>query len=153
MGSLFYGYLLQQSESLHYIRAKNPPSQIRQKPAQSCHYFFLKLRMYMAKSTAGTILPTVFANYPVHIVWTHGIPHLPQWQRPFWKISLVTGGSGLHKIGRSSYELKAGDVFVINDKERESYGRIHDLQMANVLFDFHKLHVDRWQTRILPGFH
>jgi hypothetical protein len=52
----------------------------------------------------------------------------------FSEIVMVFGGRALHVIGDESWQVAAGDVFVVGGSEAHEYREIKDLRLINVLF-------------------
>ena len=52
----------------------------------------------------------------------------------FAELVIVTGGKGLHVTGRDSWELTAGDVFVISGPREHHYRDLRDLRLVNILY-------------------
>lgn len=92
-------------------------------------------------------------EYPAKVIWLEKPPMIPPFHRKsLWQIVLVAKGQAVHHIGRSACNIRVGDVFVINNNDKHHYSGIHDLQLANVVFDYEELQVNQWQTRELRGF-
>ena len=71
----------------------------------------------------------------------------------FSEIVVVTGGSGLHVTGENSWQLTAGDTFVIGGARPHDYLNMKDLRLVNVLFDPDDLSLDLKDLPALPGYH
>jgi AraC-like DNA-binding protein len=91
------------------------------------------------KTTVAVIRVDDHPDYPLH-------------SHRFREIVFVTGGSGVHHIGSTSYPIRLGDVFVINDRECHAYTGTKGLRIINVLFDCKKLGMNRWPVHRLRGF-
>jgi AraC-like DNA-binding protein len=76
-------------------------------------------------------------------------PHAHQ----FAEVVLVTAGRGLHVVGRESYPLSTGDVFVISGSTRHDYRDMENLCLINVLFQPRKLSLHVADLPTLPGYH
>lgn len=71
----------------------------------------------------------------------------------FSEIVIVTGGQGLHVIGKESWTLSAGDVFVMSGSRPHDYQNLNQLSLINILFDPEKLRLDLADLNSLPGYH
>ena len=69
-----------------------------------------------------------------------------------WQTVLVRGGFGIHRLGRTSYPIRTGDVFVLNEHARHSYAETRGLDLLAVVFDYRHLRMGQWKTRRLEGF-
>ena len=52
----------------------------------------------------------------------------------FTELVIVTGGKGLHVTGQDSWELTAGDVFVIAGPREHEYRDMRELKLVNILY-------------------
>lgn len=71
----------------------------------------------------------------------------------FSEIVIITGGKGVHITGEDSYELAAGDTFVIGGTRPHDYLNMDHLQLINVLFDATDLPMSFSDLHSLPGYH
>lgn len=71
----------------------------------------------------------------------------------FSEIVIITGGKGLHLTGEDSYELAAGDTFVIGGTRPHDYRNMDELRLINVLFDTSELPMSLSDLQSLPGYH
>jgi AraC-like DNA-binding protein len=71
----------------------------------------------------------------------------------FSEVVLVTGGHGLHVTDGGSWQLAAGDVFVIGGPRAHEYRDLDQLRLINILFQPQKLHLQTSDLGALPGFH
>jgi len=71
----------------------------------------------------------------------------------FSELVIITGGRGLHVTGEDSWQLGAGDVFVIGGSRPHDYLNLENLQLINVLFDQEDLSFDLIDLSSLPGYH
>lgn len=77
----------------------------------------------------------------------------PPHKHEFSEIVLVTGGEGSHVVGRESWPLSAGDVFVIGGPRAHAYRQLRKLRLINILFQPEKLRLDLGDLTRLPGYH
>lgn len=71
----------------------------------------------------------------------------------FWEIVIITGGKGVHTTGEDSYELVAGDTFVIGGARPHDYLNLDQLRLINVLIDTDHLPLELSDLQSLSGFH
>lgn len=71
----------------------------------------------------------------------------------FSEIVIITGGKGVHTTGDNSYELSAGDTFVIGGDRPHDYLNMDQLSLINILFDPGDLPMEIGDLASLPGYH
>ena len=71
----------------------------------------------------------------------------------FSELVMVTGGAGLHVTGRDSWQLSAGDVFVLAGAREHRYDRTEKLSLYNVLYDESRLALPGADLGQLEGYH
>ena len=71
----------------------------------------------------------------------------------FSEIVIITGGAGVHITGDDSYELKAGDTFVIGGERPHDYLNMDRLSLINILFDPSELPMSLGDLQTLSGYH
>lgn len=71
----------------------------------------------------------------------------------FSELVIVTGGSGLHVSGQDSWELSAGDVFVIGGSREHEYRDMKGLRLVNLLFQPHQLKMRLFDLPSVAGYH
>ncbi|MEM1225211.1 MAG: helix-turn-helix domain-containing protein [Planctomycetota bacterium] len=71
----------------------------------------------------------------------------------FSEIVIITGGNGVHITGEESYDLAAGDTFVIGGDRPHDYLNMNRLSLINVLFDPDELPMSLGDLNVLPGYH
>jgi AraC-like DNA-binding protein/mannose-6-phosphate isomerase-like protein (cupin superfamily) len=77
----------------------------------------------------------------------------PPHRHEFSEIVLVTSGTALHVVGRESWPLTAGDVFVIGGAQSHEYRELENLCLINVLYQPDKLRWDPVDLAQVPGYH
>ena len=77
----------------------------------------------------------------------------PSHKHEFTEIVFVTGGKGRHVVGRETWPLVAGDVFVIGGPQAHAYRDLDNLRLVNLLFQPEKLLLDKADLAALPGYH
>ncbi|MEM9366091.1 MAG: helix-turn-helix domain-containing protein [Planctomycetota bacterium] len=71
----------------------------------------------------------------------------------FSEIVIITGGAGVHITGEDSYELSAGDTFVIGGQRPHDYLNMDRLSLVNILFVPAELPFSTGDLDLLPGYH
>ena len=71
----------------------------------------------------------------------------------FSEVVVVTGGRGMHQIGRDAWPLSAGDAFVIKGRDEHAYPDPQELSLINVLYRPERLRWDLGDLASLPGYH
>ena len=71
----------------------------------------------------------------------------------FAELVIVTGGKGLHVTGRDSWELTAGDVFVISGPREHHYRDLRDLRLVNILYQPNQLKMRLLDLPSVAGYH
>ncbi|SMP43942.1 AraC family transcriptional regulator, L-rhamnose operon transcriptional activator RhaR [Neorhodopirellula lusitana] len=71
----------------------------------------------------------------------------------FSEIVIITGGKGVHITGEDTYELTAGDTFVIGGDRPHDYLNMDCLRLINVLYDASELPMSFSDLLSLPGYH
>lgn len=71
----------------------------------------------------------------------------------FAELVIVTGGKGLHVTGNDSWELTAGDVFVISGPREHEYRDLRELRLVNILFQPNQLKMRLLDLTSVAGYH
>ena len=71
----------------------------------------------------------------------------------FAELVIVSGGKGLHVTGQDSWELTAGDVFVIAGPREHEYRNLQDLRLINILYQPNQLKIRLLDLPAAPGYH
>lgn len=71
----------------------------------------------------------------------------------FAELVIVTGGKGLHVTGNDSWELSAGDVFVISGPREHEYRDLRDLRLVNILYQPNQLKMRLLDLPSVAGYH
>jgi AraC-like DNA-binding protein len=71
----------------------------------------------------------------------------------FAELVLVIGGKCLQVSGNDSWELTAGDVFVINADREHEYRHLEDLKLVNILFQPDQLKMGLLDLASVAGYH
>ncbi|MDP4625336.1 MAG: helix-turn-helix domain-containing protein [Akkermansiaceae bacterium] len=71
----------------------------------------------------------------------------------FAELVIVTGGKCLHVTGNDSWELTAGDVFVIAGAREHEYQNLEDLRLVNILYQPSQLKMGLLDLTSVAGYH
>ncbi len=71
----------------------------------------------------------------------------------FAELVIVTGGKCLHVTGNDSWDLTAGDAFVIAGKREHEYQDLMDLRLVNILYQPNQLKMGLIDLPSVPGYH
>lgn len=71
----------------------------------------------------------------------------------FAELVIVMGGKGLHVTGNDSWELTAGDVFVIAGPREHEYRDLRDLRLVNILYQPNQLKMRLLDLPSVAGYH
>ncbi len=71
----------------------------------------------------------------------------------FAELVIVTGGKCLHVIGSDSWEMTAGDVFVIAGQREHEYRDLVDLRLVNILYQPNQLKMGLLDLPSMAGYH
>ncbi len=92
-------------------------------------------------------------GFPIAIERREPQQPFPPHRHEFSEIVIVTGGRGRHAVGRESWPLAAGDVFVIGGPRTHEYRELDNLSLINLLFQPDRLRLDLGDLAQLPGYH
>lgn len=71
----------------------------------------------------------------------------------FEELVIIESGHGTHFTKNESYEILAGDVFVIRKGKEHGYKDTSNLRLVNVLFKIKDLSLPEQEIRKVPGYH
>lgn len=71
----------------------------------------------------------------------------------FAEVVIVTGGKCLHVSGQDSWELTAGDVFVILGQRVHEYRDVEDLKLVNILYQPGQVEMQLHDLASVAGYH
>ncbi|MBC8127245.1 MAG: helix-turn-helix domain-containing protein [Gloeobacteraceae cyanobacterium ES-bin-144] len=71
----------------------------------------------------------------------------------FAEVVIITGGKGQHVTGKDSWNLTAGDVFVISGKRQHEYRDMRDLKLVNILYQPDQLKLSLMDLQSVAGYH
>ena len=92
-------------------------------------------------------------GFPIAVEWRKPQEPYPRHKHEFSEIVIVTGGKGLHVVGRESWPLAAGDVFVLGGPQAHEYRDLENLSLINILFQADKLKLEPADLAQVPGYH
>ena len=92
-------------------------------------------------------------GFPIAVERREPQKSFPPHKHEFSEIVIITGGKCLHIVGRESWPLSAGDVFVIGGPQAHAYRDLENLQLINILFQPEKLRLQLGDLTRLPGYH
>ncbi len=91
-------------------------------------------------------------NFPFYIdVGVHKRTVEPH-THSYTELTVILGGSAVHIVDGEQYDIKAGDVFVINGDTFHGYSDVHSLKLCNIMFEFNKMIEYDTGLKKLPGF-
>ena len=97
-----------------------------------------------------------YSNFTSGLPWSVvRCPHVRPREKhshEFQEIVLVTHGVGLHVSKYASWQVQAGDAFVIGGSQAHCYDDIHDLGLVNVLFQRDLIDLNVLDVAALAGF-
>lgn len=70
----------------------------------------------------------------------------------FWEIVVINQGQGTHHLEGDSFQVSAGDVFVLQDKQKHFFEQLEGLELTNLLYDPSQLVLPENELRKLPGY-
>lgn len=71
----------------------------------------------------------------------------------FTELVIILGGHGTHQLGEITYPLRAGEVFVVSERNVHAYCDTRNLRLMNILFHPSFLAPHDEALRELPGYH
>ncbi len=71
----------------------------------------------------------------------------------FAELVIVTGGKCLHVFGNDTWEMTAGDVFVIAGQREHEYRDLVDLRLVNILYQPNQLKMGLLDLPSVAGYH
>lgn len=93
-------------------------------------------------------------NFRLHVMRI--APHAMsqhQHSHDFEELVLILDGHGKHQVGEETYDLSAGDVFVMLGDMSHCYPETSELSLINLLYDTSNLRLPRADLGALPGYH
>lgn len=90
--------------------------------------------------------------YQLKVEQVHLVRPFAMHSHSFSEIVVVLSGTALHVVGEQSYEIGAGDVFVINQASSHAFEQVRDLVIINFSYNERHLLFDKEDLRFMPGF-
>lgn len=91
-------------------------------------------------------------DYQLRVETVHLEQEFEKHTHSFSEVVCVLGGSARHVVGEQSYQIGAGDVFVINHQSEHAFEQVKGLTIINLSYNERNLLFDRAELRVLPGF-
>ncbi len=82
----------------------------------------------------------------------HDYTGIPHWH-DFSELVIVTSGDGVQNINGRSYQVSAGDVFVITGKTAHYFEEYSNLELVNIIFSERIFHGMQEYLNKIPGYH
>ena len=83
---------------------------------------------------------------------SHDYTGIPHWH-DFSELVIVTSGSGVQNINGSSYQVSAGDVFVITGRTAHYFEDYRNLELVNIIFKESIFKGMQEYLNRIPGYH
>jgi AraC-like DNA-binding protein len=92
-------------------------------------------------------------GFPISVERREPQEHFEPHAHEFAELVIVTGGKCLHVSGNESWELAAGDAFVIAGQREHEYRDLVDLRLLNILFQPNQLKIGLFDLPAVAGYH
>lgn len=93
-------------------------------------------------------------SFPFHIQYGHHNEEMyVHGHEDFSELVIVLNGSAVHVVGDEHFEIKKGDVFVMNQGTFHGYENPQDFKICNIMFRTETFISENYDIRQLPGFH
>ena len=83
---------------------------------------------------------------------THNYTGIPHWH-DFTELVIITSGDGVQNINGMSYQVSAGDVFVITGKTSHYFEDYRNLELVNIIFSDDIFQDMQEYLNRIPGYH
>lgn len=70
----------------------------------------------------------------------------------FCELVIVTKGSAFHCLGKTEFPVTAGDVFLLQGKQRHYFHDRKNLELINVMYDPARIELPESELRKMPGY-
>ncbi len=70
----------------------------------------------------------------------------------FSELAVVVKGSGVQRIEGNDYAVSAGDVFLLQGRQKHAFARRERMVLFNVMYDARRLSLPKDELRRLPGY-
>lgn len=92
-------------------------------------------------------------GFPISVERRDPQPAFEPHAHEFAELVIVTGGKCLHVTGNDSWEITAGDVFVIAGPGEHEYQELVDLRLVNILYQPKQLKMRLLDLPSIAGYH
>ena len=92
-------------------------------------------------------------GFPISVERREPQEHFEPHSHEFAELVIVLGGKCLHVTGNESWELTAGDVFVIAGPREHEYRDLDDLRLLNILYQPNQLKMGLQDLPSVAGYH
>ncbi len=92
-------------------------------------------------------------GFPVTVERRDPQEPFPVHKHEFSELVIVTGGKGVHVVGRESWAVGAGDAFVIGGGRAHGYEELEKLRLINILFQPAKVRMQLEDLTQVAGYH
>ncbi len=92
-------------------------------------------------------------GFPISVERREPQEHFEPHAHEFTELVIVTGGKCLHVTGSESWELTAGDVFVMTGRREHEYRDLLDLRLVNILYQPNRLQMGLLDLPSVAGYH
>jgi len=92
-------------------------------------------------------------GFPISVERREPQEHFGPHAHEFAELVIVMGGKCLHVTGSDSWELTAGDVFVIAGPREHEYRDLDDLRLLNILYQPNQLNMGLQDLPSVAGYH
>jgi AraC family L-rhamnose operon transcriptional activator RhaR/AraC family L-rhamnose operon regulatory protein RhaS len=92
-------------------------------------------------------------GFPISVERREPQEHFEPHAHEFAELVIVLGGKCLHVTGGESWELTAGDVFVIAGPREHEYRDLDDLRLLNILYQPNQLKMGLHDLPSVAGYH
>ncbi len=92
-------------------------------------------------------------GFPISVERREPQEHFGPHAHEFAELVIVTGGKCLHVTGHDSWELTAGDVFIIAGQREHEYRNLVDLRLVNILYQPNQLKMSLFDLPSVAGYH
>lgn len=70
----------------------------------------------------------------------------------FSELVVISGGTGIHIIGREEYPVRAGDIYAIKGDMSHGFKGVDNLRMYNIMYDIRTIALLNSELKRMPGF-
>jgi len=92
-------------------------------------------------------------GFPIHVERRDPQEPFGPHSHEFAELVIITGGKCLHVIAQDSWELTAGDVFVIQGTGEHEYQDLRELRLVNILYQPNQLKIMLLDLPSVAGYH